>query len=600
LGFYIPVARPGFLFFVHFVSQCRILIKFTYLILKDMKFHYIIVVSTSFILLSIPVIAQNSRMTPARLMQMHHEEKRDNYVPNAYNNQRTSPGYRQTTAANKVSTASTVFTTQVNVNSSGDNILFDAANEPSIAINPLNSDEIVIGWRQFDNVQSNFRQAGWAYTTDGGNSWTFPGVIEPGIFRSDPVLDYDTLGNIYYNSLTNSPDFFCKVFKSDNGGASWDTGVDAQGGDKQWMTVDRTPGIGGGNIYSSWSSSFTTCPPGFFTRSTDDGASFEPCEIVDGDPYWVNMAVGLNGELFISGGGMGDSLVVAKSTTAQVPGGVVTWDPYAPVYLDGWLAGWTINWEGLLGQTNIDVDRSNGPGQGNVYVMASVTRISNNDPGDVMIARSTDGGTLWDPPVRINDDISSTNTQWFGTMSVAPNGRIDAVWLDTREDIAGLDSSALYYSYSVDQGNTWSVNEKISPLFDPHTGYPNQQKMGDYFDMISDNTGAHLAWASTLNGEQDVYYSFIVPPVSTGVQQVQVSNVFTVYPNPSAGGIFTISGIGTGDKFELFNSIGEKTRTFQVNKENTILDLSGLANGMYILKKTGSGGNFSMQKIVKN
>jgi hypothetical protein len=33
--------------------------------------------------------------------------------------------------------------------------------------------------------------------------------------------------------------------------------------------------------------------------------------------------------------------------------------------------------------------------------------------------------------------------------------------------------------------------------------------MGDYFDMVSELTGAHLAWAATFNGEQDVYYSFI-------------------------------------------------------------------------------------------
>src|SRR5207344_3279577 len=105
---------------------------------------------------------------------------------------------------------------QVNVNTSGQNILGDAANEPNIAVNPLNENVIVIGWRQFDNVSSNFRQAGWSYTSDGGQSWTFPGVIEPGIFRSDPVLDYDSSGNFYYNSLTidNFGNYVCKVFIS--------------------------------------------------------------------------------------------------------------------------------------------------------------------------------------------------------------------------------------------------------------------------------------------------------------------------------------------------------------------------------------------------
>jgi len=82
---------------------------------------------------------------------------------------------------------------------------------------------MVIGWRQFDNVNSSFRQAGYGYSTDGGHSWTFPGVIDPQIFRSDPVLDFDKEGNFYYNSLTNvTGDYTCKVFKSINGGGSWD------------------------------------------------------------------------------------------------------------------------------------------------------------------------------------------------------------------------------------------------------------------------------------------------------------------------------------------------------------------------------------------
>jgi hypothetical protein len=31
-------------------------------------------------------------------------------------------------------------------------------------------------------------------------------------------------------------------------------------------------------------------------------------------------------------------------------------------------------------------------------------------------------------------------------------------------------------------------------------------KIGDYYDMVSDLVGAHVAWAATFNNEQDVYY----------------------------------------------------------------------------------------------
>src|SRR6267378_6668532 len=90
---------------------------------------------------------------------------------------------------------------QVNVNGSGQNITGDAANEPSITVDPTNHNRMVIGWRQFNSVTSNFRQAGYGYTSNAGATWTFPGVLENNVFRSDPVLDADDTGRFLYLSL---------------------------------------------------------------------------------------------------------------------------------------------------------------------------------------------------------------------------------------------------------------------------------------------------------------------------------------------------------------------------------------------------------------
>jgi hypothetical protein len=69
--------------------------------------------------------------------------------------------------------------------------------------------------------------------------------------------------------------------------------------------------------------------------------------------------------------------------------------------------------------------------------------------------------------------------------------------------------SEVFYSYSLNAGQTWSKNVPITPIFDSHLGWPQQNKMGDYFDMVSDDAAAHLAFAATFNGEQDVYYARI-------------------------------------------------------------------------------------------
>src|SRR2546427_11123686 len=96
---------------------------------------------------------------------------------------------------------------QANVDANGNNILGDAANECSISVDPTNHNRMAIGWRQFNSVQSDFRQGGWAFTTDAGTTWTFPGVLEDNVFRSDPVLGSDEAGNFFYLSLLES---FCE------------------------------------------------------------------------------------------------------------------------------------------------------------------------------------------------------------------------------------------------------------------------------------------------------------------------------------------------------------------------------------------------------
>ncbi len=452
------------------------------------------------------------------------------YIYEPRDNFETSPAY---------SYSSPWFTTvQVNVNELGQNIVGDAANEPSIAFDPTDPNKMAIGWRQFDNINNSFRQAGFGYTTDAGQTWTFPGVIDPGVFRSDPVLDCDTEGNFYYNSLTaQGEDYWCDVYKSGNGGVTWDDGTFAQGGDKQWMSIDKSGGLGSGNIYAFWTSYYSICDPDFFTRSVDAGYSYEDCSSIPGYPYWGTTAVSAEGELYVCGAQWGGNFVVAKSSNAQNPGQTVTWDFSTTVDLDGEINGFggysCPNPSGLLGQTIIAIDSSGGPSHGNVYILCSVERYSTPDPLDVMFARSTDGGLTWSSPIRVNDDPGNNAWQWFATMSVAPDGRIDVVWLDTR-DYPGTVLTSLYYAYSLDAGDTWSENIPLSDFFDPHLGWPQQDKMGDYFDMYSNETGAHLAWANTFNGEQDVYYGHITPQF-TGTDELKNKTSISLsqnFPNP--------------------------------------------------------------------
>src|SRR5207302_1014260 len=128
-------------------------------------------------------------------------------------------------------------------------------------------------------------------------------------------------------------------------------------------------------------------------------------------------------------------------------------------------------------------------------------------------------------------------------------------------------------SYSTDQGNTWSANEKLSASFNPHLGYPNQNKMGDYFDMVSDNSGAHLAWANTLNGEEDVYYSHIIPPVANAVNEISNAPSFSVFPNPSTG-VFAIMTKANKSQVKICNALGEEIYSKTISKAINEIDIS--------------------------
>jgi len=95
-------------------------------------------------------------------------------------------------------------------------------------------------------------------------------------------------------------------------------------------------------------------------------------------------------------------------------------------------------------------------------------------------------------------------------MDISPEGRIDVVWYDSRFDADGPTGTfinRLMYAYSIDGGQTWSDNLPIGPLFDTDVG---EDKIGDYIQIVSDRTGAHVAFTTTYNGvEHDISYARI-------------------------------------------------------------------------------------------
>src|SRR5215813_10459776 len=457
--------------------------------------------------------------------------------------------YRLETSPRMISQFGPFTSFQVNVDANGNNILGDAANEPSITVNPTDLSKMAIGWRQFNSVNSDFRQGGYGYTTNGGAAWTFPGVLENNVFRSDPVLSSNETGTFFYLSLLSS---FCdNMWSSTNFGQSWtrlQPDGAAGGGDKQWFAIDKTTGIGHGFQYQTWSTS-ATCGGGQFSRSTNGGVTWMNPISIPNSPVWGTLDVDSNGNLFIGGGNFGSQFWCVRSSNAQNGGVTPTFDRVTSVNLGGsvWF-GAPINPGGLAGQIFLAVDRSGTATNNNIYMLATVLPNGASNGTDVMFARSTDGGVTFSAPRRINDDpVNHNKWHWFGTLSVALNGRIDSVWYDTRNAANNTDSQ-LFYSWSTDGGVTWAANVAISNAFNPFEGYPNQSKIGDYITVVSDNTGGNVAYSATFNfnssrgqHEEDVYYVRVAPSTS-GITLLSAASRLT----HAAAGTFDIAMPLTG------------------------------------------------------
>jgi len=401
---------------------------------------------------------------------------------------------------------------QVNVSTDNLNTRGDAANEPSLAVDPTAPNRMVIGWRQFDSVSSNHREAGVAWSNDGGRTWTNPGSLNDGIFRSDPVLACDADGHFFYNSLSifSNNLLQAEFFDSSDGGQTWAGPEDAFGGDKVWVTIDKTNSIGRGNIYQSWSTAANRWGDRVFSRSTDGGRTFSDPQVLLPPPIWGTLAVGRQGELYLAGnaGFAFNVFILWRSLDAKDPEIDEPLFEFFFANLGGRQGTGNGSFEtpnpgGLLGQVWLAVDTSDGPNQDALYMLSSVDP-PGDDPQDVHFIRSDDDGETWSQPIRVNTDDRDA-WQWFGTMSVAPNGRIDVVWIDSLTG-AVPNLGEIYYSSSSDGGLTWSDAVVVTPSFDSHVGFPGQNKMGDYFHMQSDLVGADLAFAATFNGEQDVFF----------------------------------------------------------------------------------------------
>jgi hypothetical protein len=461
-------------------------------------------------------------------------------------------------------------------------------------------------------VFSGSREGGWGFSDDGGKHWHFQGSVTPGEQRTNNMVDVDSLGNFYYQSLhydaTGTYAQDVEVLKSIDSGISWQVPVYAhgEGADKGRIGIDRSGTASDGHIYLAWREGLDER---HFSRSSNGGSSYEEPIAIPGNPAFGTIGVGPQGQVYVSGRSENGDLVGAKlvfdsylfATSLDASNPLMT-PTFTTQTLN--LGGSPVmfqfqnnpNQYGPPGDIEVSVDTSNGPMRGNIYVMAPVDP-AGIDNMDVNFIRSTDGGVTWSTPIRLNSDSADRNAyQWFAMQGGAPNSRIDAVWYDTRGSLKpGV--SQLYYVYSWDGGVTWSANQAVTAPFNTQIAYPQgAQKLGDYTHLVSDANGAHVAYTATYNDEQDVFYLNVFPDCNNNaisdvvdIQQRQSGDTNSNHLPDSCESI-TVVGDIDGDKdvdqLDLNQVLAARNKAASGQNDPRDLDGNGTINASDARKLT--------------
>src|SRR5690554_1021684 len=385
--------------------------------------------------------------------------------------------------------------------------------EVTIAINPLNPNIIAAA----ANIDHFYR------STDGGLTWSESHLSSMLGVWGDPVVLFDSSGNLYYAHLSNPSSGYwidrIVVQKSTDNGLTWNDGVGVgfvtpKNQDKEWLAVDLTQSPYRGNMYMTWTEFDNYGSPNQadssrikFSRSTDQGETWSTsitisdvsgnCIDSDNTTEGAVPCVGPDGEIYVSWAGPA-GLVFDKSTD-----GGLTWG--TDVLVSEMPGGWDFSVPGIYRCNGMPItmcDISNSEYRGTIYVVWSDQRNGTTNT-DIFLSKSTDKGETWTPPVRVNNDDSNRHQFFVWSTIDQSTGHLWFVFYD-RRNTTGLETD-VYAARSIDGGLTFE-NFKISESsFIPTSSV----FFGDYTNIAAHNGLVYPIWMRLHNGQLSIWTTII-------------------------------------------------------------------------------------------
>jgi hypothetical protein len=410
------------------------------------------------------------------------------------------------------------FLTPAEVFSQYPNILVDntgSPNEVTIAINPLEPNILAAG----ANISSFYR------STNGGLTWAESQMVSNNLgVWGDPVVLFDSLGNLYFAHLSNPVSGWwidrIVVQRSTNNGLTWNggvgiyQGVQPQAQDKEWLAVDHSRSPYRGTIYATWtefdnygSSNQNDSSRIRFSKSTDQGLTWSQTKVIsdvsgdcvdsDNTTEGAVPCVGPNGEIYVAWAGP-VGIVLDRSFD-----GGQTWGP--DIFVSDMPGGWDFDVSGIYRCNGLPItmcDISNSPYRGHVYVVWSDQRNGATNT-DIFMAKSTNQGTTWTAPIKVNND-NTTRHQFFVWSTIDPStGHLWFVFYDRRNTTGA--ATDVFAAKSTDGGATFE-NFKISETsFTPTASI----FFGDYTNIAAWNGKIYPIWMRLQSSQLSIWASII-------------------------------------------------------------------------------------------